>query len=228
MYLLAAARNKKVIQGIGSVLHRSARAWDRQASALAREYSPPFTRVPTHMAASDTSISGPIGKLRLSATFACPVLQHPFRIAVVPCVPTGAAEEVPLGLELSGMANEAVTRPEAANGEERAMHTATMSQPLEAAGFQAAMAGALARDDEGDVPLLAEDPPGDGERKRQLEPSAQEEGGPSKKPAYYYEFAKKSWETQETFRLPDGTYWPEVGEGVSAQQCVCRPARWVL
>ena len=114
--------------------------------------------------------------------------------------------------------------PEGTNGEEHDMHAATTSQPPEAAGFQAAMAGALAREDEGGVPLLAVDPHGDDERKRQLETSAQEEGGPSKKPAYYFEFAKKSWETQETFRLPDGTYWPEVGEGVSVQGCTCRPA----
>lgn len=30
-----------------------------------------------------------------------------------------------------------------------------------------------------------------------------------KKPVYF-EWAKKSWETEETFKLPDGTYWPYV------------------
>ncbi|KAK9866792.1 hypothetical protein WJX84_011471 [Apatococcus fuscideae] len=25
----------------------------------------------------------------------------------------------------------------------------------------------------------------------------------------YFEFAKKKWETEDTFRLPDGSYWPE-------------------
>ena len=32
-----------------------------------------------------------------------------------------------------------------------------------------------------------------------------------KKPTYYFEFAKRKWETEETFRLPDGTFWPQVG-----------------
>lgn len=31
-----------------------------------------------------------------------------------------------------------------------------------------------------------------------------------KKPTYYFEFAKRKWETEETFRLPDGTFWPQV------------------
>lgn len=45
----------------------------------------------------------------------------------------------------------------------------------------------------------------------------QEDGGavPSmtasdrKKPVYF-EWAKKTWEAEETFKLPDGTYWPYV------------------
>ena len=40
---------------------------------------------------------------------------------------------------------------------------------------------------------------------------ADEDGGPNnKKPAYYFEFAKKKWELEDTFRLPDGSYWPQV------------------
>lgn len=31
-----------------------------------------------------------------------------------------------------------------------------------------------------------------------------------KKPSYYFEFAKRKWESEDTFRLPDGTYWPEA------------------
>ncbi|BDA51010.1 probable 5-keto-D-gluconate 5-reductase at C-terminar half [Coccomyxa sp. Obi] len=38
-----------------------------------------------------------------------------------------------------------------------------------------------------------------------------------KKPTYYFEFAKRKWETEETFRLPDGTFWPQVIEGVQNQ-----------
>lgn len=30
----------------------------------------------------------------------------------------------------------------------------------------------------------------------------------------YFEFAKKKWETEDTFRLPDGSFWPEVQEGM--------------
>ena len=26
----------------------------------------------------------------------------------------------------------------------------------------------------------------------------------------YFEWAKKSWEGEDTFKLPDGTYWPHV------------------
>ena len=29
----------------------------------------------------------------------------------------------------------------------------------------------------------------------------------------YFEFAKKKWENEDTFKLPDGTYWPLVEEG---------------
>ena len=32
----------------------------------------------------------------------------------------------------------------------------------------------------------------------------------------YFEFAKKKWETEDTFRLPDGSYWPEVTEGIQS------------
>lgn len=38
-----------------------------------------------------------------------------------------------------------------------------------------------------------------------------------KKPTYYFEFAKRKWETEETFRLPDGNFWPQVIEGVQNQ-----------
>lgn len=47
------------------------------------------------------------------------------------------------------------------------------------------------------------------DRKRQLSAS-DDGGGPSRKQPYYFEFAKKKWEYEETFRLPDGTSWPEV------------------
>lgn len=106
------------------------------------------------------------------------------------------------------MATEMLMGTEGTFGGGRDTSAARMSQPLQPAGFQAAMAGALAREDEGGASLLADDTPGADERKRQLD--SQEGGAPSKKPAYYFEFAKKSWETQETFQLPDGTYWPQV------------------
>lgn len=44
----------------------------------------------------------------------------------------------------------------------------------------------------------------------------EEDGGPSgsqsasHKKGTYFEFAKKKWEVEDTFRLPDGTFWPEV------------------
>ena len=63
MYLLAAARNKKVAQAFGSILHHSVRSWDRQASALAREYNPPSKSVLTHMAANATFASASAGKI---------------------------------------------------------------------------------------------------------------------------------------------------------------------
>lgn len=31
----------------------------------------------------------------------------------------------------------------------------------------------------------------------------------AKKPVYF-EWAKKIWESEETFKLPDGTFWPYV------------------
>ena len=46
------------------------------------------------------------------------------------------------------------------------------------------------------------------DRKRQLS-AASDDSGARKQP-HYYEFAKKKWESEEAFRLPDGTYWPEV------------------
>lgn len=36
-----------------------------------------------------------------------------------------------------------------------------------------------------------------------------------KKPTYYFEFAKRKWESEDTFRLPDGTYWPEASQHAS-------------
>ena len=135
------------------------------------------------------------------------------------CVPAGGAEDLTSGLEMSGLATDMLMSTEGTNDGARDTPAASTSQPLDQAGFQAALAGALARDDEGGASLLAVDSPGAEERKRQLDSSAQEEGGPSKKPAYYFEFAKKSWETQETFRLPDGTYWPQVGPDISGLIC---------
>ena len=40
---------------------------------------------------------------------------------------------------------------------------------------------------------------------------AENEGSePDKKKPVYFEWAKKVWETEDTFKLPDGTYWPHV------------------
>ncbi|KAK9840810.1 hypothetical protein WJX81_006321 [Elliptochloris bilobata] len=35
-----------------------------------------------------------------------------------------------------------------------------------------------------------------------------------KRKANYFEFAKRKWECEDTFRLPDGSYWPQVQEGI--------------
>ena len=42
----------------------------------------------------------------------------------------------------------------------------------------------------------------------------------SKKPVYF-EWAKKIWESEETFKLPDGTHWPYVSKLMhEATQCL--------
>jgi hypothetical protein len=38
-----------------------------------------------------------------------------------------------------------------------------------------------------------------------------------KKQTYYFEFAKRKWESEDTFRLPDGSYWPEVTANASLE-----------
>lgn len=53
---------------------------------------------------------------------------------------------------------------------------------------------------------------GSGEERKRQAASSEGEGGPRKQP-YYFEFAKKRWETEETFRLPDGSFWPQARFG---------------
>lgn len=43
-----------------------------------------------------------------------------------------------------------------------------------------------------------------------------------KKPTYYFEFAKRKWETEEAFRLPDGTFWPQVCRTSAPNLCMQR------
>lgn len=43
--------------------------------------------------------------------------------------------------------------------------------------------------------------------------------GPEKKKQVYFEWAKKAWEGDETFKLPDGTYWPHVWFFASVKAC---------
>ena len=44
--------------------------------------------------------------------------------------------------------------------------------------------------------------------------------GSEKKKPVYFEWAKKIWETEDTFKLPDGTHWPYVSPDSRFEGCL--------
>jgi len=51
------------------------------------------------------------------------------------------------------------------------------------------------------------------------------EGSEKKKPVYF-EWAKKVWETEDTFKLPDGTHWPYVSPSLLDGTTLKRRGAW--
>ena len=114
----------------------------------------------------------------------------------------------------AGLGQDAVQEPGIADGDAHAAGgglsgaTLPLQQTPPAEEVSPVAAGPLVQSSEASVPEASA---GAEDRKRHAAAS-EGEGGPRKQP-YYFEFAKKRWESEETFRLPDGSFWPQARRG---------------